>query len=781
MSEADDFNLFDQSTMKAINKVLNRVMKVKPLDSAFFPFNFCQTIETIGQIKGSKSKITGLININPGYLNVCEYKLIGRNKFYAKKNWFELESLTLEPDGNSLTFQFKDATITLKPKVDKKNNSVAPKLFSILHNYFNTIFIQLPKLVEKGKELPKRIDNSVMRRPDLALKILLDSDAPPEEAFFNLFFVFPSQFDFNIFNLFSQFNEKIIKVLPLMKSINKICLPTTATLALHLNAIKQYLNNTPRIHTLVFRELTHQLLGGFEKDFPENITTIVFDSFKIETPILQAMSSIVRPGNSNNITTIKFIKTTFEQTLFTNFLESSSNSEALANITSLTLTVSQPISVSYIENHLPNLKSITIICSGTNHKIICEDLAIENDKLEKIKYSNCKTLDFESFEINRKISKFGITHSNWNPDSLFVVFKKCLEYRYSDLELNFSYAKMTNDEWNEFYEKLSKIENDNGYITSIKWNGNPISENFWRLCYKCGRLKQLIAKDYKSVSDAAPRLPLPLRFIKGSPSIEKLIIPNTKYVLQDIIDISLAILQKGSDRNANRLTHVDFSGCNKEDAYSTINHVLRNSPFITDCSFQAKNINDELFNGFINKVSNKNTYLNIEWPSHAFATIDKSFKLKPEDFAQMYAKCETLRTKPQDKTPKGTPIPPPKYNTLGKKEETVYLTHFPTSYDDVQIKADADSDIMKMINSTNSSIYNRFLLGLQNSGILTLPSPPEKDDQSYIPESMKESWRDRLSLAPDESSQVYAPPLPDMDCMEEFFNITYKSRIVSFR
>ena len=114
---------------------------------------------------------------------------------------------------------------------------------------------------------------------------------------------------------------------------------------------------------------------------------------------------------------------------------------------------------------------------------------------------------------------------------------------------------------------------------------------------------------------------------------------------------------------------------------------------------------------------------------------------------------------------------------------TVYLTQFPTSYDDVTVKADDDNDIIKMINSTKGSAYNRFFLDLQNSGVLTFPTSKSNDTYDLtgpVPPDIKEAWRDKLTQAPQESSYVYAPPLPDMDCSQTFYQLINKSNNVIF-
>ena len=763
---------FNQNATQVINKILQYKGIASKLDEERFPFYYSLFVAL-----DSKSKSNYPASFSIGYFTLIQPKLLFRKKekCLAHLSWLELETIKyIAPSTLNLQFKSNSFTITLKDNI--KNTFIARQIFYSLQAHLHQICISIPKFFN-GSE-PAILDTKVKKlipRADIAINILLDSKGY-EPSFFSYFSSFPKTFNSEIIPRDSDTIGKVFQTLPLIKSIHKFILSSNILLSeACTSSVAYYFNQVHNIQKIIFlKSFTENQFEQIGKSIPTSIQTLSFVSFKFNQDKLQTLSQIIKRITNTNIT-LEF-HSSLDASEFISWVNANHGKDILYKISNIVLQTPDSIESNFVSTKLDHLTSFKLSMEITPNEII-KYLQFGKTKLTCLGFSHIhKTLAFlpnKTFKFSGIIHTFAITNTKWEVRSFIYVFKECFKYNYSDLEIDFSNTLMSDSDWEIFFNEIKDLrEQEHGYITKITWNNNPVTEAFWDICFQCKRLMAIKAKYYRSINHDP--LPIPYKLLQSN-SLQSIVLPNS-YDSEQIDEIACCLYHVKTIR----LQNIDFSGFSlnpKSNTYTVLSNDLQKLQNIVSCNFTPKfKTQYELmeFESFLYKVkSARRNRLLIFWPGDKLI----SFGCSNMKILSMYQTIVDIKSKPFIPTPDPPPIEEPEYGIPGANETPKpFQTLFKNYNDD---NTDLDSGVSPYMGLTDYLIpgtFRYYITNIQNSGIVSSPADHENES---IESDCSHAWKDKPSSVQQDNNNVYAPPLKQLSCLEEFLSLT-KDKTVNF-
>ena len=762
-----DSSYKDDKIKNTIRKELERKSLYTSLHDQQIPFYFS------GKTSVESRKGDYLFSFSPGYFTLCLPKrFLGKRKIFHH-NWLELRKMNLI-DSSTINLQFRADHYTITIQDTGKKPNFTKEIFNTIQLHLHKISDDPPEFFNGSSRARLQINpRKFLKRPDIALQIRLDNKQI-DSSFFTKFALYSQTFSMSSIKSETNIFQEIFECLPLMETIqkfvitaidnsNKSCIPY----------LSKYLSNSETIKTIVFKKrLDESIFSDLSKCIPKSVNKIVFIEFKFEAKHINILYNILQ--KMDNGITLKIINS-MNSFQFKTFVDMCLGQRVLSKVSKLNLILPDQIDLNIIPNKINDLQSLSI-SSNIQSKDILTVLNFETSNLKRIKFSHVedqlKFIPNASFSFPRVIEQFAITNTKWDVHTFIYVFKECFNYNYSYLEIDFSDAVMSTSDWETFFDGIKDLAGSaNDYITRIKWNNNPVTNTFWDICVHCTHLLEIKAENFRSINSSTP-LPIPLIFFQKE-SIQRIILPNS-YTPDQIQEIANRLYHS----RAPRLQTIDFSGFTlapKSTVFSKFAEDLQSKTNIITCNlapaFESMKTLTR-FKYFLNQLqSMRSNGLSIYWPGNSSNKMVHKILLQcsQEDLVSMYQATVEIAAKPQSrKLP--APIPDPDFGKPGSdvkplQFQTIFLTPEADSAGD---DAD-DSPYSNLTDTVLPGTFDYFITKIQNAGLV---SSPEINTTNYYDTDLLNDWKDRLTMHAFEKSNVYAPPLEEIDCIEEFMNLT---------
>jgi hypothetical protein len=427
----------------------------------------------------------------------------------------------------------------------------------------------------------------------------------------------PTKLRLNEMKMIMDYLPTFLECLVWVTSITDLVVPCQAAYSMHdpMQLLEGFLPTNQSIRRVTFRgRLPHsfgRFVGKFIGSSNDRIKYLVFQDCDMPRECVSFLMNWIREKPLETLEIVNSIPPIVAQ----EFVAGLENNPGASELVKLVLDQTATIDVDKLIPLVSSLKYLSVERCDCDIVDVIKTMGqnLEHCNLETIRISANKCLDSQlipdDFELPPSLTHIVANDMYWYPRSLRNFFTRVAQRPELPLRLELANTKLPPNSWPRFFDRLSKLR---GSLTSLVWDGNPVSERFFAFLAKCPVLTSISLNGCFTPED--PLVEDCARYLQHSQMITHFSCVGTLRQSLNLPSVRMLIISLMRNKSVKSF---NISGNHTgSEILRYLGPVLLNNRRIEEVMIEDNDIQDiQSWRGFFSEMLTRGTPLSIVWPA----------------------------------------------------------------------------------------------------------------------------------------------------------------------